>query len=245
MSPAWSFCGSVSPTSEPSRLWEPLCPLSRSALREQSYCVLVNCCQNGWLTTWDLWKISLSLKNVWIISMYACNVYAWCFLLCVVLFLGFFSICLHQFGLVVSSFICRIRKQVIIFSGSAVFMSWHARSNEIEKYKLRSIKERFIYVFFVAALQIKESLLWFFFLLLEWRNSLGSLAVRVANKKIDFESWSKILLCKRKVVGRRLFVSQGTAHRCLYKWRILTVLLIWRFSELCCCGCNQCTAIDK
>lgn len=42
-------------------------------------------------------------------------------------------------------------------------MSWHARSNEIEKYKLRSIKERFIYVFFVAALQIKESLLWFFF----------------------------------------------------------------------------------
>lgn len=78
-------------------------------------------------------------------------------------FWGFFSICLHQFGLVVSSFICRIRKHVIIFSGSAIFMSWHARSNEIEKYKLRSIKERFIYVFFVAALQIKESLLWFFF----------------------------------------------------------------------------------
>lgn len=81
-------------------------------------------------------------ENVWIISIYAWNscVMGWR------VFFGFvfFSICLHQFDVVVSSFICRIRKRVIIFSGSAVFMSRPVRSNEIEKYKLRSIKERFI-----------------------------------------------------------------------------------------------------
>jgi len=67
------------------------------------------------------------------------------------------------------------------------------RSNEIEKYKLRSIKERFIYVFFVAALQIRKNLLCFC-LLLQWRISLGSLTVRVANKKRGFENESKIFL---------------------------------------------------
>lgn len=62
-----------------------------------------------------------------------------------------FFVCFPQFDLV-SSFTCRIRKQDIAFSESAVFVSWHVRSNEIEKYKLRSIKERLIYVFFVATL---------------------------------------------------------------------------------------------
>lgn len=66
-------------------------------------------------------------------------VFWWC-----VVVLCFFPICLHQFGLAVNSFICRIRKQVL-FSGSAVFMSWHVRPKEIEKYKLKSNKEIFVY----------------------------------------------------------------------------------------------------
>lgn len=38
-----------------------------------------------------------------------------------------------QYGLVAISLICRIKKRVIVFSGISVFISWHVKSNDIEK----------------------------------------------------------------------------------------------------------------
>lgn len=85
------------------------------------------------------------------------GVFWWCFVVLV-----FFPICLHEFGFVVNSLICRIRK--LFYFQEVQFLSRHVRANEIEKYKLKSNKERFIYTFFETALQIRELAAIFFFI---------------------------------------------------------------------------------